>query len=776
MANQKHRDPLNAILREEYHAVLKQYKTLLNNKRNEYYNNKISELENTTFNSDQKHFWNCLKSMDDSVKQKVTPEISEENWLRHFQSLHSNDLLNPDQQNIVNELRKQQDSKMQSCPLDYPITELEIRTAVQKLKNNKSPYSDKIRNEMIKASLNEMMPVYHKLFNNILNGGSMPLMWCSGLITPIFKSGGRNDPTNYRGICVSSCLGKLFCSILNQRLMEHVNSLNILHNSQLGFLPNNRTADHVLTLRTLIDKYVHCHQEKVYACFVDFRKAFDSVWHDGLLYKLLQINVGGNFYDLIKNLYYNSTGSVRIGDFQTQSFQYARGVRQGCILSPLLFNLYINDLPYSFENILSDPFVLPNGTKLNSLLYADDLIILSRSKAGLQNCLNTLAQYCRSWMLNINPKKTKIMIFQRQAKKIDYNFYIGNEMIDIVQSYTYLGTQISSTGNFTLSLEHLREKAVHALFSLRRHIDFSSLKPSLACKIFDTMISPILTYNSEVWGVFIKSDFKNWDTSPIEKGHLQFCKRYLQVNNKASNIACRAELGRYPLILDINKRILKYISYLQSKEQSSLVIQSFLMSIDLHRNGKTSFYTNLKKILDYYNISFNFNYENLDDMKIMHFVNHMQKKYITHWRHALCNSQKLEFYNVFKDSYTPSIYLDVTRKNPNRKTLVKLRISNHKLNIETGRYDKISRCDRICPVCGLNIEDEIHFLFHCPKYSSIRDDFFNKIDNRIPNYKHIPISTLIIQLMNANDYYLNKQLVQYVSSCLEMRDNLLSKV
>ena len=99
---------------------------------------------------------------------------------------------------------------------------------------------------------------------------------------------------------------------------------------------------------------------------------------------------------------------------------------------------------------------------------------------------------------------------------------------------------------------------------------------------------------------------------------------------------------------------------------------------------------------------------------------------------------------------------------------MKLRISNHKLNIETGRYNKISRCDRICPVCGLNIEDEIHFLFDCPKYSSIIDDFFNKINNRIPNYKHIPISTLI-------DYYLNKQLVQYVTSCLEIRDNLLSK-
>ena len=85
-----------------------------------------------------------------------------------------------------------------------------------------------------------------------------------------------------------------------------------------------------------------------------------------------------------------------------------------------------------------------------------------------------------------------------------------------------------------------------------------------------------------------------------------------------------------------------------------------------------------KKILDYYNIPFNLKNDNLDDMKIMYFVNHMQKKYITHWRHSLCNSQRLEFYNVVEDSYTPSIYLDVTRKNPYRKILVKLRISNHK--------------------------------------------------------------------------------------------------
>ena len=132
--------------------------------------------------------------------------------------------------------------------------------------------------------------------------------------------------------------------------------------------------------------------------------------------------------------------------------------------------------------------MLPNGTKLNSLFYADDLIILSRSKLGLQNCLNKLSSYCNSWMLKINPKKTKIMVFQKGKNKCIYVFHIGDEMFDIVQDYTYLGTGISSPGNFTLSLEHLRQKAVHTLFSLRRHTDYSKLKPSFASKIFDTMI------------------------------------------------------------------------------------------------------------------------------------------------------------------------------------------------------------------------------------------------------------------------------------------------
>ena len=138
--------------------------------------------------------------------------------------------------------------------------------------------------------------------------------------------------------------------------------------------------------------------------------------------------------------------------------------------SLLLFNFYMNNLPYLLENTLSFPFVLPNGTKINSLLYANELIILTRSKTGLQNCLNTLSSHCKTWMLKVNPKKTKIRIFQKDPRKsFDINFNIGTEPTEFVQECNYLGTRLPPTGNFTLALEHLKEKALHAFSSIRKH-------------------------------------------------------------------------------------------------------------------------------------------------------------------------------------------------------------------------------------------------------------------------------------------------------------------
>ena len=172
---------------------------------------------------------------------------------------------------------------------------------------------------------------------------------------------------------------------------------------------------------------------------------------------------------------------------------------------------------------------------------------------------------------------------------------------------------------YNVSLEHLKDKALHALFGLQKHTNFSKLKPSLACKIFAAIISPISSYNSEIWGVYVKHDFKAWDNTPIEKTHLKFCKRYLEISNKASNVASRSELGRFPLIINIYKNILYYILYLLRKNEDTIVKQAFRTSLELHYNGKNSFYHNVIKISEYYDLP-DFDPNNLSEAKIKHYI------------------------------------------------------------------------------------------------------------------------------------------------------------
>ena len=552
---------------------MKEYRNLLKNKQQTYKNEKLTELSNTDIHSQT--FWKTFKTLPETETETPPPPIDQNEWLRHFRKLHSVPYTeHPLQQSILNELQNMENNKAKLNTLDYPVTFQEIRKTVKKLKNKKAASSDLIKNELLKASYEILMNVYIKLFNLVLDTGIYPSFWCDGLITPIFKTGDKSDPGNYSGICVSSCLGKLFSSILNHKLLDFVDNNNLLHPSQIGFLRDNRTSDHILALRALIEKYSLHYKQEVYACFIDFKKAFDSVWHEGLFHRILSYGIGGKMYDLIKTLYTRSTCAVKLGKNRTDSFSYRRGVRQGRILSPLLFNLFINELPLSFNASNTGPFTLPNGTKLNSLLYADDLVILSKSKTGLDNCLKVLECFNAKWLLNVNYRKTKILVFRKSGKKPkQFSFLINSTPIEIVQEYTYLGIRITSSGTVTIAQKVLAEKALNAIFKIRKHINFSKLPIGVARKLFVTAIQPILTHGCEVWGAYIKLNFDTWDKTPTEKTHWRFCKMILGLNRKASNHATRGEMGSFPLQIVIIRHILTYYYYLNSKDDSSSRIE-----------------------------------------------------------------------------------------------------------------------------------------------------------------------------------------------------------
>ena len=166
---------------------------------------------------------------------------------------------------------------------------------------------------------------------------------------PIHKSGNTDDPNNYRGICISSCLGKCFTLIMNTRLNDFLESNKITNKSQIGFRKNCRTADHLLVLKTLIDVYM-LKRKPIFACFIDFRKAYDSVWREGLFFKLIINGCSKNFIRIMLSMYSSVNTSVKLREGITPFFKSYVGVKQGCNLSSTLFNLFINDIPNMFDS------------------------------------------------------------------------------------------------------------------------------------------------------------------------------------------------------------------------------------------------------------------------------------------------------------------------------------------------------------------------------------------------------------------------------------------
>ena len=166
-----------------------------------------------------------------------------------------------------------------TCKLDFLITKDEISKCLHALKNRKSSGLDCISNEMLKYEESLLLPGILKIFNSVLQLGIYPTEWKMGYLNPIHKSGVRTDPSSYRRITIMSCLGKLFNSVLNTKLNEYLTENNVISKMQVGFQKKARTTDHMFVLRTLIEKYTKQNKAKLFTCFIDFKKAFDSVLH-----------------------------------------------------------------------------------------------------------------------------------------------------------------------------------------------------------------------------------------------------------------------------------------------------------------------------------------------------------------------------------------------------------------------------------------------------------------------------------------------------------------
>ena len=198
--------------------------------------------------------------------------------------------------------------------LDSPFTIEEISKGIRELKLRKVSGNDSISNEMIIAGAPTILPFLVSFYNEILKSHYYPENWHKGIITPIHKQGEIDNPDNYRGITINSCLSKLFNLLLTKHLTAFTNDNQILKYNQIGFWKSFRNSDHVFTIKTVINKYLK-ENKKLYLCFVDFRKAYNSIWREALFYKLsAYYDVSTNFINILHNMYKKVHLSVRLSN------------------------------------------------------------------------------------------------------------------------------------------------------------------------------------------------------------------------------------------------------------------------------------------------------------------------------------------------------------------------------------------------------------------------------------------------------------------------------
>ena len=225
------------------------------------------------------------------------------------------------------------------------------------------------------------------------------------------------------------------------------------------------------------------------------------------------MGTSNKFYNIIKDMYSKSKSCVRIDNCLTDFFKINMGVRQGDNLSPNLFKIFINDLPEYLEQT-QDPVIL-DSQKINCLMYADDVILLSSSADGLQSKLDKLNVYCKDWCLDINVKKTKIIVFNKSGKQFNYLFKFHNKILECVPHYKYLGLHFSSSGSFSYAKSELYKKGLRAYYKLCKGI--LHLQPSVktCLHVFDHTVVPILLYGSEIWGSFDPKKKRNLEMGSI---------------------------------------------------------------------------------------------------------------------------------------------------------------------------------------------------------------------------------------------------------------------
>lgn len=372
-------------------------------------------------------------------------------------------------------------------PMDPVIVEPQgISKLIGSLKTSSGCGVDLINSKFLKGTVLCSSIILSKLFQQSLETHVVPGDWKVGKVVPLHKSGSKHSPLNYRPISLTSISCKLLEHVLYSQLVNFLESNSFFSGSQHGFRRLYSCETQLLSFTHKLHIILNC-RSSADCVFLDFSKAFDKVCHKLLLLKLSRLNLDPNLLPWIEHFLSGRSQFVTANNHNSSLSPVRSGVPQGSVLGPLLFLIYINDLPNSISSHI--------------YLFADDCVIVREitndsDVSALQHDIIAVSTWCNTWLMELNTTKCKVMRVCRSSTTTPSYFLNGNRL-EPVLSYKYLGIHINSTLTWSQHIYQIINNANRVLGYLRRNL--SSAPSTLKLLLYKSLVRPKLEYAASVW-------------------------------------------------------------------------------------------------------------------------------------------------------------------------------------------------------------------------------------------------------------------------------------
>ena len=460
-----------------------------------------------------------------------------------------------------------EDRPFQKLLEDTEFDENKVRLLLGKLKLNKSPGPDQIHNKVLFETKNEISNPLTFLFRQSLDFGILPDEWKIANITPIYKKEKKSDPNNYRPVSLTSAVGKLMETIIRDVLEEHLEKQKLLSSEQHGFRKGKSCTTQLLEV---INDWTHIldNGKSLDVVYLDYKKAFDSVPYERLLAKLYAYGIRGKVLAWIRNFLTNRFQRVVINAAMSKAAPVSSGIPQGSVLGPILFLVYVNDLPE----------VVSNKVKL----FADDTKMYqevndSNQKEEMQENLNKIMDWSTKWQLPFNIDKCKVLHLGKNNQKYTYKLGSCSNLMTLeqVEEEKDLGIKFDSQLSFRQHVAECVSKANQRIGLIRRN--FHNLDKHTFLLLYKSLIRPLLEYGTTVCYPLFKQD-----TQALEKGQRRATK--LVVNLRDMNYPTRLRALNLPSLVYRRKRADMLQLYRILNGIDSLCIENF---VELDLGGRT---------------------------------------------------------------------------------------------------------------------------------------------------------------------------------------------